>query len=79
MAKQQVRITPYYMVESYWETDIPTQYINYFDTAEELFRAAVKLLTFSDCYTEDFTVDKVMCEGKECFYAGWMQVWSIGS
>lgn len=72
MARQQVRITPYYMVESYWETDIPTQYINYYDTAEELFRAAAKLLAFSDCYAEDFTVDKIMCEGKECFYAGWM-------
>ena len=72
MAKQQVRITPYYMVESYWETDIPTQYINYYDTAEELFRAVAKFIAFNDCYGEELTIDKIMCEGKKCFYAGWM-------
>lgn len=74
MARQQVRITPYYMVESFWETDIPTQYINYYDTAEELFRAIAKFYAFSDCnsYGEEFTIVEVMCEGKRCSYVGWM-------
>ena len=72
MAKQQARITPYYMIQSYWETDIPTQYIIYFDTAEELFRSAAEFLASNDSYAEDFTVDKMVCECKECFYAGWM-------
>ena len=71
MARNAVRITPYYIVETFWETDIPTQYIIYFDTKDELFYEAAKTYAYDDCYTEDFTIEEIGCEGKKCHYIGW--------
>lgn len=71
MARQQVRITPYYMVESFWETDIPTQYMIYFDSKEELFYNAAKFYAFDDTLDGELTIDEIYCEGKKCHYIGW--------
>lgn len=71
MAVYEAKITPYYFVYTWWETDFPSQYIVYCDTKDELFRRVSKFYAFSDCEYEDYSVEEISVEGIKCVYCGW--------
>ena len=67
MLKNVVRVTPFYI--KYKLEDEDDIYIVYFDSVDELFFNASKMIAFSDI--EPVEVVKISYFDAECHFAGW--------
>lgn len=67
MARNAVKMTDYFYETEY---DDGEKYITFFDTKDELFYEAAKLTAFDDLDT-GMSITEIVCEGRNCYYAGW--------
>lgn len=55
------------------DNDDDTTSVKYFSDGDyNMFREAARVYCFSDC-DDTFSIDKIVFEGRECYYVGWQQ------
>lgn len=74
----EMKITDYYAIKVVYTDErdenghwVMEKYISYYDSASALFNKVAYNYAFDDCDDSFAGYEKIMCDGKECEYAGW--------